>query len=437
MKARGTVAGIRGLSQLHAVMYGIGHFGVSVLAFGLTTQMAPLYAAEPKDPATWLFPVVFLGSPALTFFLAAGLPRLTDAVNDPLIGLWSDRTRTRWGRRHPFMAASLIPLLLLFALLYSPPHPDAQTMANLWWWMSLQILLFVAFTGYVAPYLSLLPEYARGPGERARLAAIQGVANLAGLLLGPAVVFLAREQGWSVITALTLAAAPALLLPLLVPAPPSRPAAEAPPGLRESVRLTLTNRPFQMYVGSKFLFLTGMLALLQWLEYLHAEGSPFAVNPSLLQLAAIGAAILSMPLFLALRRRWGMKGAYVASLFTFALPAFFATTTSSLAVLWVAIIACGIGAGGLFSLPYAILADITDLDQVRTGKARQGIFFGVQGLLLKGCYAIAPALVVAVQTVWPEGGQAAIGPVIGLMCIGAALVFRGYPEQGIAAEIHP
>lgn len=417
-----------------ALFYGLGHLGVSILAFGLASEMLPTYVPVAEDEATWLIPAAALGLPALS--LALLLPRATDAVNDPLIGLWSDRTESRWGRRHPFMAWALVPLLLTFLLLFTPPRPDAAA-ANLWWWMGAQVLYYLAFTAYVAPYLALLPELAETAQERTSLAAVQGAANLAGLLLGPAVALLAGRMGWPVAPALAVAAAPTLVLPLLVEPPRGEPP-KRQPGLRESLALTLTNRPFLMYVGSKFLFLTAMLALVQLLPYMEGEGRPLAEGEAhAWQLAAIVAAILSMPLYVRLRRLRGGRFAYLVSLVVFAVPAAFLTMVGSGLAFGVAIVLCGIGVGGLFSIPYALLADITDLDRVRTGAARQGIYFGVQGLLLKGCYAIGPLVVVSVQRAWPESGVTPVGPVLAAMSLLAAVVFRAYPEEEIEAEIRP
>ncbi len=356
------------------------------------------------------------------------------------------------------MAVAILPMVVAFVLLWQPPDGGA-TQGNLVWWIGIQIAFYLAFTAYVAPYLSLLPELTPPGPARTKLASAQGLANLLGLLVGPFLIGQMLHLGLpSAIKGLALVALPFLVAPLFVSVkaslrsiPLGRPFQGSPdagastptpngredrPGLRASLAQTLKNQAFRIYIGSKFLFLTGMLALVSALVFL-AQGplgkdSAFATT---LQGAALIAATLSIPLYAKLQLSWGGKRAYILSLVLFSLPAAAITLVSTPALALTFTAAAGLGVGGLFCVPYALLADIVEADRVKAGQGRECLYYGVQGLLLKGCYGVAPLLVVAVQRWFPKQGLGMIGPALGVMGLIAAWIFLRYPEEEIKRTI--
>ena len=114
-----------------------------------------------------------------------------DAITDPLVGSWSDFTRTKWGRRHPFMYASAIPFALSFFLLFAPP--DGLGEIGLFAWLTVfAVLTRSAMTLYYVPYLSLGAELTNEYDERTLLAALRNVFMLVGMfavLIGGNVFF--------------------------------------------------------------------------------------------------------------------------------------------------------------------------------------------------------------------------------------------------------
>jgi glycoside/pentoside/hexuronide:cation symporter, GPH family len=95
--------------------------------------------------------------------LAIGLA--VNAVFDPLVGSWSDRTRSRWGRRHPFMFASILPAALLFYALFNPPAVLGST-GQLVWLTVFNVLLLQAMTVFHTPHLALGSEMSEDYLER-------------------------------------------------------------------------------------------------------------------------------------------------------------------------------------------------------------------------------------------------------------------------------
>ena len=103
-------------------------------------------------------------SPALVgLALSAGL--IVNAVFDPVVGCWSDRTRTRLGRRHPFMFAAIVPVALCYVALYHPPTRFGGS-GQLVWLAVMNTLLLQAMTLFHTPHLALGAEFSNGYIER-------------------------------------------------------------------------------------------------------------------------------------------------------------------------------------------------------------------------------------------------------------------------------
>ena len=97
-----------------------------------------------------------------------------DAVSDPFVGSWSDFTKSRWGRRHPFMYASIIPFVLAYFLLFSPPD-DLGQMGLFVWLLVFAVATRLTMTFFLVPYLSLGAELTQDYDERTLLAALRNV----------------------------------------------------------------------------------------------------------------------------------------------------------------------------------------------------------------------------------------------------------------------
>ena len=106
-----------------------------------------------------------IGLPAGLVGFAIAVALVLDAVVDPLIGRWSDRTRTRWGRRHPFMYASALPVGLLYVLLWNPPAGASQG-GTLLYLIGVAILVRTAISCYEIPSSALAPELTADYHER-------------------------------------------------------------------------------------------------------------------------------------------------------------------------------------------------------------------------------------------------------------------------------
>jgi Na+/melibiose symporter-like transporter len=104
--------------------------------------------------------------------LAIAISIAWDGISDPLVGAWSDKLRSRIGRRHPLMIASVVPLAVSFVMLFGPPQSAMASQGSLFAWLLASILLLrTALTVFMVPYLALGAEISSDYHERSRLAA--------------------------------------------------------------------------------------------------------------------------------------------------------------------------------------------------------------------------------------------------------------------------
>ena len=129
--------------------------------------------------------------------IAIFIAMLVDAVSDPMVGALSDSTRSRWGRRHPYMYASAIPFALSFYFLFVPM--DGLSEMGLFWWLTIFSILTRTFmTFYSVPHMSLGAELTSDYDERTLLSSLRMVLQLVGmfgvLIGGPILFFGATEE---------------------------------------------------------------------------------------------------------------------------------------------------------------------------------------------------------------------------------------------------
>ncbi len=149
--------------------YGIGQFSEGVKQTAFSTFLFFFYNQV-------------LGLSASLAGLAALIALLVDAISDPIVGRWSDRLKSKWGRRHPLMAAAIVPYAITMYLLFTPPEGLSQ-LALFSWMLGFAIVLRIALTLFFVPHLSLGAEIAKGYHERTGLIGYRVFFTYAGILL--------------------------------------------------------------------------------------------------------------------------------------------------------------------------------------------------------------------------------------------------------------
>lgn len=150
------------ISIFHKAIYSIGALVNQMQAAAISAMVLVLNLGLGMDPAK----VGIIGT----------IPRLFDAFSDPLIGYGSDNTRTRYGRRRPFIFCGAIISGLLFILLFQLHKANGNTF-NFWYFLIIQCLFVVTFALFAIPFIALGFEMTPDYHERTRL---QGAANSIG-----------------------------------------------------------------------------------------------------------------------------------------------------------------------------------------------------------------------------------------------------------------
>jgi GPH family glycoside/pentoside/hexuronide:cation symporter len=139
-----------------------------------------------KDAGFGTFLLLFynqvVGLPSATVGLVIMMALLIDAFVDPAVGFFSDRTRTKWGRRHPWMYASALPIMVGWLLLWNPPSIMSEPQTLVWLFV-MAVIVRSAVSCYEVPSVALTPELTSGYDERTRIMAYRYLFGWVGGLL--------------------------------------------------------------------------------------------------------------------------------------------------------------------------------------------------------------------------------------------------------------
>ena len=415
------------------------------------------YYAPPNDSELEsLLPLALVGA-----LLTAG--RLVESIDDALIGYWSDRTRSRLGRRLPFILGAT-PLWALFAVLVFTPPPDAGTaFTALYLFLALELFfLFGTLSG--GPYEALLPEIARTSGDRVSVVGMRvyfGVAGAAVGLIGSDL--LVDRLGFQAM-ALAMAAL-ALVFRYLgmigVWRHASRTQAPAELSLRASLRATFANVSFLVFLPTFVLFQISLQMLLGVLPYyvdaVLEDERTWVAEVRVLAAVALGAAVAAVPVFALVARRTSKRQAYslamLASTLVFPVFAFagFVPWIPLEAQVLAAMVVIGAPLAGVYLFPAALTADIVDDDSLRTGMRREATYYGAQNFVEKTATSLAPLFLALLLLLGNSAddplGIRLVGPAAAVFVAIGYVIFRFYrlpdevlppvPASAVATEPMP
>ena len=419
------------------IVYGIPEGGYFMVNQVITAWILLFYTTGAPGGEAFVPP--FLAG-LIVFF-----GRLIDAVADPVIARFSDNYDGKWGRRMPFMFASGIILVGSFIALFHP-LVAAQSPVNAVYMSVLLTIYFVAFTAYVCPYLALLPELARTPNDRVNLATYKAVFRMVGAgvaLIGSGILI--ENLGFqSMAWLMGLGALILLYIPFSIKEREYAHITPATMGLFDAIKNTLRNRPFVLYLAGCISFWFGGNIVLQsapfYVTVLLGESEGTA---SLFYGAAGVVAALSFPLINRWSKTSGLKLMMVISMLILGilLPlAYFLGEPlwgiDPLIVALVGVSLAGFSIASLFIVPDAIVACIADLDEEYTGQRREAMYYGTQGLIMKGALGLSTLVMGGLfqlygQTPEQPLGVQLTGPVAGVFVIIGLLIFLRYPEKEV------
>ena len=359
----------------HLIGYGFGSIGTG--AFTTVPGLLLLF-----------YMTNYLGVPAHVAAFGVFVPKMWDVIIDPIVGMLSDRTRQKWGRR-PYLLVGAIMTGAFFCALFNVPSYESVE-ARFWHVVAIYILCTTGYTIFSIPYIAMPAEMTQSPEERTRIVSYRMVFLFVGIVLsGVLSPILIDHFGGGIVgySAMSFILGGIIGIAMLIAyfgTPEKRLAGMTSygPFWRQVIDGPFRNTAYLKIFATYAIQLTGFGCLLVGLPFY----TTYALGGGGQQLTVIflllnGAAIASIPIWLNLSARIGKVGAFklsgfilVASMVSFWLVSY----PSAIQLVYLAIACTGVGFAGQQVLGLALLPDLVELDpsQGEAGNV-SGIYTGI------------------------------------------------------------
>ena len=418
------------------IIYGTGDFGFS-MTNSIIAAFFPIFMMD----------VIGMTPALVAIILFVG--RSWDYVNDPIIGHLSDRTRTRWGRRRPFLLFGAIPFGLSFILLWLSPN-FSQTGLVIYYSFGYIVYEALATTVYM-PYFALTPELTEDYDERTKLTSFRMLFNIIGsltayvfpmLVIGSMVPENTRRVLLMAVIAGAMAATP-LIFVFLGTKEKKEYMLEKRPKFFPSLKAAFKNRPFVFGAGIYLLTWMTILVLetnlLIYIKYIiQREG-----QSTLIMASIFVTAIIALPIWNWAAKHWNKRLAYIIGVAFWAVVMIVLVLVGPQTPFWVIMLLCimaGIGVSAAQVLPWAIIPDAIEWDEWKTFERHEGMFYSLITLMGKIANSIAVPLSLMVleftgyqagAAVQPDsammGIRLVIGPIPAVLLTGGIIFAIFYP----------
>ena len=441
-------------------IFAVGQFGWSLLSGVVTNWMVYYYTGTPdaQNPNTGIFasgitqhPILF----KLTLFgLVLAVGRIFDAITDPLIAGWSDRSAYKGGRRIPFMRAVAIPFALVTIGLFTVPQTASQGVNDVLLFVLL-LSFYLVMTIFCTPYNALIAELGDTQEHRINVStyisftfiAGQSISfmlpNLAGLLQGAVGQTNSIRLGVAIMATIACAA---MLIPSFyikerdyIDSKPSETKAFS------SLLKTFKNGQFRRFVYADVIYFFALTLFQTGLAFYETKLMGIEDTWTFPLTATMTAlSVLLYPFVNRLAPKLGKKKLIVVGFFAYALV-FLITSICGQGLHWGFIVAvcAAVPMAILGILPQACVADVAELSRLETGEDRSGMFFAARTFAFKMGQAIAMVVFTSMTVAQVVNGESVVLPsqyratavVATVTCFVGALLFLLYNEKMILDRI--
>jgi len=373
--------------------YGTGMMSYVIMVRGVNEFANPIFNDNLKV------------DPRLVSWVLGG-SRLWDAITDPVMGSVTDNTRSRWGRRRPWIGLGAMLSGITFSAIWLFPSGLSE-MAYFLWFLITSLIFFVAFTIFSVPYMALGMEVSPDYNERTSVVAYRTVLSQIGAFLISGIYwFISLDRFESMAHGMRYAgilAGVLIVITGLVPAffakehestlAKLRNVKAAKISLVRSFRETVCERPFQILIGITVLMLIGLMMvghLGYYVTVYHVFGGE--KSAALGRLIAIGGitsqvcCMIAVPLLASLSRRIGKTGTLLIAMILSIVGSGLKWICFTPANPWLSIIPGIVMSGGLaatWTLINAMIPDVVDQDELKTGERREGMYSAVYSWIFK------------------------------------------------------
>ncbi len=383
----------------HKLAYGAGAFVNNLLSAAIGGMMIILNLGLHMDPRMvgWV----------------SALPRLVDTIIDPIMGYVSDNTRSRWGRRRPFIFVGAILTAVVFALLWQLPRDASQNFYFVWFLIG-SVIFYICYTIFVAPWVALGYELTPDYNERTRLMGTQNFIGQFAYVVSPWFLWIMNGgrfgdqiagAGWlaiavaictvalGVLPAVFLRERMASLATTATAAHKAETAARAGNPILRNVgeffrgfASTMSTIPFLKLCLATFLVFNGFILISAFSSYViiyYVSGGDQGLGAKWVGLAGTVGAVGSfgaVALVTLLATRIGKRRALMISTAISMVGYALKWVCYNPAHPWMVLLPAPLlafGLGGLFTLVPSMIADVVDADELRTHQRREGMFSSV------------------------------------------------------------
>lgn len=383
-----------------------------------------------------VFMVTVVGMPPGLVAIIFIIGRSWDFINDPIIGYLSDRTRTRWGRRRPFLLFGAIPFGLSFVLLWLGPDFN-QTGLIIYYSLAYIVYEFMATTVYM-PYFALTPELTDDYDERTKITSFRMMFNIIGSLTAYILPLLIIGGDWTKATkqgvlVMALVAAAIAAIPIFGVFFGTKERKEFQketlPKFIPSFKAAFKNRPF-VFGAMMYLFTWMTIVVVESnLQFFIIHILDRQTQSMIIMVSIFVTAIFALPLWNWVSKHWNKRYAYIGGVAFWAVVMMVLIFMTPQTPFWLILILCimaGIGVSAAQVLPWAIIPDAIEWEEWHTGERNEGIFYSLITLLGKVGMAIAqPVSLFILQIMNFQEGQGVVQPQSALL--GVRLVMGPLP----------
>ncbi len=385
---------------LQKVLYGVGAFVNNLLAAAIGGMTIVLNLGLGMNPAL----VGLLGA----------IPRLTDAVTDPMMGYLSDNTRSRWGRRRPYIFAGALAVGLIYIVLWQLPAGRSESF-YFWYFLTGSFLFYLAYTVFATPWVALGYELTPDFHERTRLMGVQNFIGQLAYVVSPWFLWIMTNQAWfsdqiegaaGLAILIGVAAAGLGILPAIFlrerfvdtkvleegAVPPGRTLAGELRSFAKGMKATVSSKSFLKLCLATFLVFNGFILVSSFQFYViiyyvfggdQARGAEFAGYAGTLGAISTFAVIAFVTW---LGTKVGKRRAFFVStgvsMFGYAIKWFCFNPEYP----WLVLVPApflAFGLGGLFTLMGSMIADVVDEDELTSFERREGMFGSIYWWVVK------------------------------------------------------
>ena len=414
-------------------LYNLAGFSFNIYDTILYAWIPYFFSPPQSSGATQYIPLAAIG-----IILAGG--RLLDAVTDTLVGYLSDRTRSRWGRRKPYIFVSNPILFLSFILVWRPPV-DGLSSVNVVYLAVVLFFYYWGYTGVLIPWFAVLPEMSSQNEERVKIASIGVVLGVVGALVGGALSGPLFQKLGAFPMALILGTAAFIageftLLGIREHSP-------VPPAAETAGFFKVVKEAFADRQVLSFSFMVMFVQLTYQLMLMNVPYTTTLIlgreeaDASLIMGEVIILMAASTPVWYRLLQRFPkrqvLRAIIVAMMLGFILN-FFIGAGNVIPPLLQAMLVFPVAAipmGGMFVAVLGLIADMTDYDQLKFGQRREAIYYGIYGIVRKTGWALCSLILTGVFSAFGYSAANPLGVrvvwlVCALSCLVGLLVFMPY-----------